>query len=253
MHWRDDRLGSAERGENPTVLARMRTGWAVIGDTQHLPGYSLLLYARTADHLADLSRPERSAFLADMALLGEAVQAAVSAYDPALRRLNYEILGNSWHHLHAHVHPRYDWEPEEYRTGPVWRYGAARTAPEHALGPAHDPLRDRIAERLAAAMADAYGADEGTPRERRRSQGVAGEGQVPPVMAAWLSSDPRDERPAGRAPGEWRVPVDHPCDSRHAPGRDPLDLAGIRAMGERSRACRTHRGGQRRVDRRHGG
>ncbi len=37
--WKQDRIGAAERGENPMVLARMRSGYAVIGDTQFLPGY----------------------------------------------------------------------------------------------------------------------------------------------------------------------------------------------------------------------
>lgn len=41
--WKKDRIGSALRGENPTVIARMKTGFAVIGDTQFLPGYCLLL------------------------------------------------------------------------------------------------------------------------------------------------------------------------------------------------------------------
>ena len=35
---------------------------------------------------------------------------------------NYEVLGNSMHQLHAHVHARYAWEPERFRQGPVWRY-----------------------------------------------------------------------------------------------------------------------------------
>lgn len=62
---------------NPTVLTRMRTGWAVIGDTQHLPGYCLLLHAeRGIDHLTDLLRAQRVDFLFDLSLLGEAVQAA---------------------------------------------------------------------------------------------------------------------------------------------------------------------------------
>ncbi len=30
--WRDDRIGSALRGENPTVLGRLPAGFAVIGD-----------------------------------------------------------------------------------------------------------------------------------------------------------------------------------------------------------------------------
>src|SRR5687767_6672103 len=51
MSGMDERLEAAERGENPTVLARLKTGWTVIGDTQHLPGYCLLLYRGEANHL----------------------------------------------------------------------------------------------------------------------------------------------------------------------------------------------------------
>jgi hypothetical protein len=73
--WRQDRVASALRGENPLVMARMRAGFAVIGDTQHLPGYSLLLTDDpTVDHLTDLDWPRRAEFLFDFALLGEAVE-----------------------------------------------------------------------------------------------------------------------------------------------------------------------------------
>ncbi|KJY33773.1 hypothetical protein VR46_33360, partial [Streptomyces sp. NRRL S-444] len=41
--WRNDRIGSAHRGENPTVLRRLDQGFAVIGDRQFLPGYAVLL------------------------------------------------------------------------------------------------------------------------------------------------------------------------------------------------------------------
>ncbi|BAU86544.1 hypothetical protein SLA_5675 [Streptomyces laurentii] len=40
--WREDRIGSALRGENPTVLRRLDVGFAVIGDVQFLPGYAVL-------------------------------------------------------------------------------------------------------------------------------------------------------------------------------------------------------------------
>jgi diadenosine tetraphosphate (Ap4A) HIT family hydrolase len=156
MEWREDRIAAAERGENPTVMTRMRTGWAVIGDTQHLPGYCLLLYAGKADHLTDLGLAERVAFLTDMALLGQAVEAAISATDPAFRRINYEILGNSFHHLHAHIHARYEWEPPQYRNGPVWRYDTARTEDVHRLDERDAPLRQAITTRLAAIMVENY-------------------------------------------------------------------------------------------------
>jgi hypothetical protein len=41
-NWRTDRVGSALRGGNPTVLRRMTAGFAVIGDVQFLPGYCLV-------------------------------------------------------------------------------------------------------------------------------------------------------------------------------------------------------------------
>jgi diadenosine tetraphosphate (Ap4A) HIT family hydrolase len=119
--WRDDRIGSALRGENPLVMARMRSGFAVIGDTQHLPGYSLLLTDDpAANHLTDLEWERRMQFLFDMSLIGQAVERACRP--DGLRRVNYEVLGNSIPHLHGHVHARYDWEPPDKVGGPVWRY-----------------------------------------------------------------------------------------------------------------------------------
>jgi diadenosine tetraphosphate (Ap4A) HIT family hydrolase len=155
--WREDRIGSAHRGENPLVMARMRSGFAVIGDTQHLPGYSLLLCDDpSVDHLTDLDWPRRRHFLFDLSLLGEAVQRGCR--DRGLRRVNYEILGNSISWLHGHVHARYAWEPADRIVGPVWRYPEEeRRAPEHAYSDEkHGDLRSRIAEQLQGLMADAY-------------------------------------------------------------------------------------------------
>ena len=102
-------------------MARMRSGFAVIGDTQHLPGYSLLLTDDLEiDHLTDLPRSRRRDFLFDLSLIGEAVLAVTREH--GARRINYEVLGNSIPHLHGHVHVRYEWEPEDKIRGPVWRY-----------------------------------------------------------------------------------------------------------------------------------
>jgi diadenosine tetraphosphate (Ap4A) HIT family hydrolase len=115
--WRADRVGSAERGENPMVLAHMRSGFAVIGDTQFLPGYCLLLASPERNHLTDLPLEQRSLFLLDMSLLGETIMTVCQP-----QRINYEILGNSLPMLHAHVWPRYDWEPSEQQHKPAWLY-----------------------------------------------------------------------------------------------------------------------------------
>jgi diadenosine tetraphosphate (Ap4A) HIT family hydrolase len=149
--WRQDRIGSALNGQNPTVLARLPAGIAVIGDVQWLPGYCLLLTDDPAvQRLSDLPRHERLAFLESMDRLGGAVQTACAETDPAFRRINLEILGNTDPYLHAHIWPRYDWEPPDKIGWPVWLYPAEKWRdPATALGPQHDDLRAAIIRHLA--------------------------------------------------------------------------------------------------------
>jgi diadenosine tetraphosphate (Ap4A) HIT family hydrolase len=126
--WRDDRVGSALRGEKPLVMARMQSGFADIGDTQHLPGYSLLLtHNPSVDHLTDLDWERRRQFLFDLSIIGEAVHRACEGN--GLRLINYEVLGNAIPLLHGDVHARYDWEPRtrsQARSGAIRRSCATR-------------------------------------------------------------------------------------------------------------------------------
>jgi diadenosine tetraphosphate (Ap4A) HIT family hydrolase len=128
----------------------LAAGFAVIGDVQFLPGYSVLLTDEPGvDRLSDLPRSRRRAFLAGMERLGEAVERACARLDPAFRRVNLEILGNADPFLHAHVWPRYAWEPAELVSRPVWLYPRERwTDAAHALGPRHDGLREAIGAEL---------------------------------------------------------------------------------------------------------
>jgi len=108
----DNPITLALRGENPKVMARMRSGFAVIGDTQYLPGYSVLLSAdEHVDHPTELPWLDRRAFFFDLTILGEAVFNARRKH--GVWRINYEVLGNSWPHMHGHVHARYASEPAD--------------------------------------------------------------------------------------------------------------------------------------------
>ena len=149
--WRRDRIGSALRGENPTVLARLPAAFAVIGDVQWLPGYCVLLSDDpAATRLSDLRPDQRTAYLESMARLAAAIEDACAAADPAFRRVNVEILANADDFLHAHVWPRYGWEPADLVTRPVWLYPPERWLdPATALGPQHDALRAAITANLA--------------------------------------------------------------------------------------------------------
>lgn len=146
MTWKADRIGSSLRGENPTVLRRLSAGFANIGDVQFLPGYCVLLVdTPEVQRLTDLPRDRRARFLADMDVLGEAVERVCGRRDPAFRRVNLEILGNTDPYLHAHVWPRYDWEPADIVGRPVWLYPVERWSdPTTALGAEHDELRAEL-------------------------------------------------------------------------------------------------------------
>ena len=149
--WKTDRVRSAIDGTNPTILARLSAGFAAIGDVQFLPGYCVLLSDRPgAERLTDLERSARLSFLDDMDLLGEAIERVCKRLDPDFRRVNLEILGNTHGFLHAHVWPRYEWEPDDVRRLPVWLYPTENWSdPEFALSPQHDQLRREIAETIA--------------------------------------------------------------------------------------------------------
>jgi diadenosine tetraphosphate (Ap4A) HIT family hydrolase len=127
-----ERVAEAREGLSRQMICRLRSGWAVLGDSQFIAGYSLLLPDPVVPSLNDLSAPDRAQFLLDMTAIGDALLAATDAY-----RINYEILGNSEPALHAHIFPRRMSEPEPYRGGPVFVYPKA----EREKRP-FDPVRD---------------------------------------------------------------------------------------------------------------
>jgi len=111
------RVELAQNNQNPTVICRLPSGWVVLGDTQFLSGYSLLLPDPVVADLNALTKAGRIQFLYDMSLVGDALLEVTGAW-----RINYDILGNYEPALHAHIVPRFLNEPEELRSGPPWSY-----------------------------------------------------------------------------------------------------------------------------------
>ena len=121
---------------DPTLVARLDSGWVVMGDPQVIPGYCLLLPDPVVPDLNALPPDGQVAFLADMARLGAALRDLTGAV-----RVNYAIFGNLEPALHAHVFPRRDTEPADLRTAHPWALDWSRA-------PAFD--RDRDGPLLAA-------------------------------------------------------------------------------------------------------
>jgi diadenosine tetraphosphate (Ap4A) HIT family hydrolase len=138
-----ERVALAREGRNALVIGRMRSGWAVLGDVQLPLGYCLLLADPVVGSINELTGAERAQFLSDMVLVGDALLALTSAY-----RINYELQGNTEQALHAHIFARYREEGAERRKGPVWFYGAERSAVPFDAG-LHGSLQRELAGWLA--------------------------------------------------------------------------------------------------------
>jgi diadenosine tetraphosphate (Ap4A) HIT family hydrolase len=131
---------AARNGELPRVIARMKSGWAVLGDPQITHGYCLLLPDPVVPDLNSLSGVARRQFLDDMASLGDAVLEETGA-----ERINYEILGNVEPALHAHVIPRHGTEDPALRSKPVWLH-------DWSAAPAFTAAMTALAQRIAARL-----------------------------------------------------------------------------------------------------
>jgi diadenosine tetraphosphate (Ap4A) HIT family hydrolase len=142
--FKEDRIGYALRGENPTMISRMSSGFVFLMDIQFLPGCCVLTAYPQVRELNALSFDERNEYLTDMQILGEAIAAVTNPV-----RMNYAIMGNTDHYLHAHVHPRYAWEDPDRLRKPAWLYpDEFWRSPEYMLNESHVELAEKLKARL---------------------------------------------------------------------------------------------------------
>lgn len=111
------RVMALREGRDPTVIGRLRSGWAVFGEQQFLRGYCLLLPDPVVPHLNDFAAEARLQFLSDMSALGDALLIETGAL-----RINYAMFGNLEPALHAHLVPRYADESEALAVAHPWAY-----------------------------------------------------------------------------------------------------------------------------------
>ncbi len=141
----EQRVEAARRGQNPKVIARMASGWLMIGDVQPLPGYCLLLADPVVASPNDLVEAERVRWSLDVLVAGDALLALTGAH-----RINYETLANAEPSLHTHIIPRYPDEPDDKRRAPPF------LAYDWAAGRPFDPALDSaFMERVRAWLAAA--------------------------------------------------------------------------------------------------
>jgi diadenosine tetraphosphate (Ap4A) HIT family hydrolase len=130
----------------PAAVARLRSGWVIMGERQVLAGYCLLLPDPVVPHLNALPCESRGQFLSDMAMVGDALLDVMAAL-----RINYAIFGNVEPALHAHIFPRHSSEPEATRSAQPWAldWNAAPVYSEDR----HGELKRRIAAAIREGIA----------------------------------------------------------------------------------------------------
>ena len=111
------RVESARKGTNPTIVCKVPSGWVALCDMQYLRGYCILLADPLVESINVLSTQDRARFMDDMVLVGDALLAVTGAY-----RINYGMFSNTDPYLHAHIIPRYMDEPEALRRSQPWAY-----------------------------------------------------------------------------------------------------------------------------------
>ncbi|MEE2945722.1 MAG: hypothetical protein VX444_11150 [Pseudomonadota bacterium] len=123
------RVALARAGNNPYVIAKMPSGWLVIGDVQPLHGYCVFLADPVVASINDLDDAQRAQYSLDVLRAGDALLKVTNSY-----RINYETLGNTEPALHTHIVPRYMSEPEEKRKMPAMMVYSWRDAPKFDAG-----------------------------------------------------------------------------------------------------------------------
>ena len=83
------RVALLQSGQDPTLIQRMHSGWAVLGEQQFLRGYAMLLPDPVVGTFNELAPALRAQAILDAGRLGDALLAVTGAL-----RINYAIFSN---------------------------------------------------------------------------------------------------------------------------------------------------------------
>lgn len=99
--------------DDATFIAELQHSTAILHWDQTFPGRTLVILNRHAEDILDIPVEEFNILNAEMLAVASAVRRACGP-----SRMNYAILGNEVPHIHWHVIPRYESDPNWGR--PPW-------------------------------------------------------------------------------------------------------------------------------------
>lgn len=120
-----ERVEMANRGQHPSAVLKLKSGWVVLADRQPLQGYCLLLSDPVVSSLNEMSLEDRTQYLVDSVRVGDALLACTDAI-----RINYETWCNKDPALHTHIVPRFANEADEVKHLPMCKgYDVSQARP----------------------------------------------------------------------------------------------------------------------------
>ena len=104
---------SAGGGPPADVVWEFSHSIVILGGWQFFEGYCIAFSRYHVRELFELETAVRHEFIDELAVLGKALAGVLKP-----RKLNVEMLGNQVPHLHCHMFPRYEHDPEHLK--PAW-------------------------------------------------------------------------------------------------------------------------------------
>ena len=105
-----ERAGLAKAGKNPYLIHEFEHSYFVLGDHQYFKGYALVLLKDHVRELHELPTGVQQALFQEVMVAGKAV---FDTFRPW--KMNYACYGNGEPHVHWHIFPRYESEPDRER------------------------------------------------------------------------------------------------------------------------------------------
>lgn len=102
-----ERLQKATRGELESLVWQTDHVIVIAGDHQYFPGYCVVVAKKHIREIHSLPEAEALAIFADVMAVGRVIE---RGFKPL--KMNYVSLGNVDEHLHWHVMPRYNSDPD---------------------------------------------------------------------------------------------------------------------------------------------
>lgn len=130
----------ARGASNPFLIHEFKHSLWIVADHQYFAGYSQLILKHHARELHELDPQTQMELFREVMLAGQATH---DAYHPW--KMNYSSYGNQVEHIHWHVFPRYESDPD-HQQHPWWnmsRFDQHRIGPEQAR---------QVAAKLRAAL-----------------------------------------------------------------------------------------------------